>query len=81
MPSRHGNGWRARWSDEHGKRHSRTFRKHRDAEAFERRKKAETEEITHGLRAAVPVARSFGSLCDYWVEHRASRKRRRQVGT
>jgi hypothetical protein len=75
MPSKHGKGWRARWLDEHGERHSRTFRFHRDAEAFERRKKAESEEVTSGLRAARPVPRSFGSLCDYWIENRASQKR------
>lgn len=75
MPSKHGKGWRARWLDEHGERHSRTFRFHRDAEAFERRKKAESEEVTSGIRAARPVPRSFGSLCDYWLENRASQKR------
>lgn len=75
MPSKHGNGWRARWVDEHGKRHSRNFKFKRDAETFERRKKAETDQVVHGLRAALPVPRPFAALCDYWVANRAAQKR------
>jgi integrase len=75
MPSKHGKGWRARWIDQHGERHSQTFRLKRDAESFEHRKKAEAEEIARGVRAELPPARSFGQLCDYWLENRASQKR------
>ena len=75
MPSKHGKGWRARWVDQHGERHSQTFTYKRDAEAFEHRKKAEAEEVRHGLRAERPASHSFGELCDYWIENRASRKR------
>lgn len=78
MPSKHGKGWRARWTDEHDRRHSKTFRFRRDAEAFERRKKAETEEIVGGLRAERPIPRPFAALCDYWIENRASQKRSRK---
>jgi integrase len=75
MPSKHGKGWRARWIDQHGKRHSQTFTRQRDAEKFEHRKKAEAEEIACGLRAEKPVEHAFGELCDYWIANRASRKR------
>ena len=77
MPSKHGKGWRARWIDQRGKRHSETFTRQRDAEKFEHRKKAEAEEIGCGLRAEKPVRRSFDQLCDYWIVNRASQKRSR----
>lgn len=56
MPSKHGKGWRARWTDEHGKRQSESFKYRRHAEQFERTKKAQTEQVHRGLRRAAPVA-------------------------
>ena len=61
--------------DERGKRQSETFRYRRDAELFERRRKAEAEEIARGLRPGPPPEKTFGQLCDYWIENRASQKR------
>jgi hypothetical protein len=44
MPSKHGKGWRARWIDEDGKRHSESFAKYEDAREFEIRTKAAAAE-------------------------------------
>ena len=75
MSSKHGKGWRARWVDEHGRRHSETFKFRRDAEQFERTKKAETEQVHRGLRRAAPVDHTFRELRDYWLANRAPAKR------
>ncbi len=75
MPSKHGKGWRARWIDEHGKRQSESFKYRRDAEQFERTKKAETEQVHRGLRRAAPVDRTFRELKDYWLANRVPAKR------
>lgn len=75
MPSRHGDGWSARWTDETGSRRRETFRLRKDADAFERRKKIEAEERRSGLRPPSPPTKTFGDLCDRWVETRASQKR------
>lgn len=75
MPSKHGDSWSARWSDQAGKRRRMSFRFKRDAEAYERKMKGEQEEIRRGLRAAPPPPTSFETLCTYWLEHRAVQKR------
>jgi hypothetical protein len=75
VPSRHGKGWRSRWTDEHGSRHSRTFKYRRNAEALERRMKAQTEEVVAGLRAGLPPVRTFDELCDDCLSTRALQKR------
>lgn len=75
MPSQHGDGWSARWTDHEGKRRRTTFRFKRDAEAYERKMKGEQEEIRRGLRGLPPAAKPFEAICTYWVENRASQKR------
>jgi hypothetical protein len=35
----------------------------------------EAEEIKRGIRNRPPPEKSFGDLCDYWLEKRAPRKR------
>ena len=75
MPSQHGDGWSARWTDHEGKRRRMTFRFKRDAEAYERKMKGEQEEIRRGLRGLPPPPKPFESICSYWLEHRASQKR------
>lgn len=77
MATKHGPGWRARWCDEHGSRHSETFRFKRDADAYERQKKAEIEQIRRGLRVGPLPDHSFDELADSWMENRASQKRSR----
>ncbi len=75
MPSKHGKGHRARWTDEHGKRRSCAFKLKRDAERFEIQKKAEAERIRRGLQLGNAPNHTFGELADYWIAHRAARKR------
>lgn len=77
MPSKHGEGWSARWTDASGKRRRETFTFKRDAELYERRMKGEQEEVRRGLRALPAAPRSFEVLCAYWLANRASQKRSR----
>jgi integrase len=75
MPSRHGDGWSARWLDQTGVRRRMTFRFKRQAAVYERKMKGEQEEIRRGLRASPPPPKSIESLFTYWIEQRASQKR------
>jgi integrase len=77
MPYKHYGKWRARWIDAAGKQCSRNFDDHRSADYFEKRMKAEAEEVRRGARLAVPARRLFGELCDHWLVTRAARKRSR----
>jgi integrase len=74
MSSKHGKGYRARWTDEKGERQSRCFRFKRDADLFEMRKKAEVEEIGAGIRAEKPCKRSFSEACDLWLVARSKKR-------
>jgi integrase len=74
-PVKHYGRWRIRWLDARGERRSEVFEKHRDAELALQRHEVEAEEIRRGLRPAPLESRTFGELADYWLEHRASRKR------
>lgn len=67
--------WRIRWFDENGIRQSEVFDDYRTAQQELSRREAEATEVREGLRSPRPPERSFGQLCDYWLEHRASRKR------
>ncbi len=69
MASKHGKAWRARWTDENGKRQSRSFKYHRDAEQFERQQKSEVEQVRCGLRKPKPIDRTFKVACDYWEKN------------
>jgi len=74
-PRRCRNGWRVRWLDATGVRKSRMFKKYDDAERFLRQQQVTTERIKAGLEVAPPEPRTFGELCDYWLEHETPRKR------
>lgn len=74
-PIRSRDKWRIRWIDESGTRRSEVFDSYRDAEYELRRRQAEVAEIKRGLRRARPADKTFGELCDYWIEHRLPRKR------
>jgi len=52
-----------------------TFRRWRDAEAYERKMKSEQEEISRGLRGLPPPPKPFEAICSYWMANRASQKR------
>jgi len=67
--------WRIRWFDENGIRRSEVFGDYRTAQQEQSRREAEVTEVREGLRAPRAPDRSFAELCDYWLAHRASRKR------
>jgi len=75
MPQKHYGKWRARWVDHHGERQSKNFDEYRDANFFEKQKKAEVEEVKRGMRAPTPPKRTFDALSDEWLATRAKRKR------
>jgi integrase len=74
-PTKHGDKWRIRWLDEHGKRQSAVFDDYKRAQTELSRQQVEVEEIRRGVRNAAPPEKTFGDLCDYWIENRAPRKR------
>ena len=74
-PTKHGGRWRIRWFDQNGHRQSEVYDDHRDAAFKLREHQQEVEQVRRGLRRPVPAPRTFGDLCDYWIEHRVPRKR------
>jgi hypothetical protein len=74
-PTKHGDKWRIRWIDERGKRQSAVFDDYKRAQTELSRQQVEVEEIKRGVRNATPPEKTFGDLCDYWIENRAPRKR------
>jgi Phage integrase, N-terminal SAM-like domain len=77
-PVPHRDKWRIRWLDEHGKRQSAVFDEYKVAQRELSRRVVEVEEIHRGIRSATPPEKTFGDLCDYWLENRAQRKRSRK---
>lgn len=74
-PTKQRGKWRIRWIDENGNRQSAVFPDYKTALEEQRRREAESTEVRLGLRPKRPVAHTFNELCDYWLEHRAPRKR------
>ncbi len=74
-PTKHRGKWRVRWVNEHGRRQSAVFDDYRRAQTELSRRQVEAEEIKRGIRNAAPPEKTFGDLCDYWLENRAPRKR------
>lgn len=74
-PVKHRDKWRIRWLDQHGERESAVFDDYRRAQTELSRHQVEVEEIKQGVRNAPPPQKTFGDLCDYWIEKRAPRKR------
>jgi integrase len=77
-PVPHRDKWRIRWLDEQGKRQSAVFDEYKLAQRELSRRVVEVEEIRRGIRNATPPEKTFGDLCDYWLENRAPRKRSRK---
>jgi integrase len=77
-PVKHGDRWRIRWLDEHGKRRSAVFDDYKRAQTELSRRQVEVEEIKRGIRNAAPPEKTFNDLCDYWIDKRAPRKRSRK---
>jgi integrase len=67
--------WRIRWLDEHGERQSAVFDTYKEAEYQLGLRKVEAEERRRGLRAAAVEPKKFDTICTYWLEKRAVRKR------
>lgn len=74
-PTKHYDKWRIRWTDENGQRHSEVFDDFKTASYELKKHEAEVEEIKQGLRAPAPVNKTFGEICDYWIEKRLPGKR------
>ena len=77
-PIRQRDKWRIRWLDGAGIRQSAVFDDYREAQSELRKRQLEAEEVRRGLREAPAPPRTFDELADYWIEHRASRKRSRK---
>ena len=67
--------WRIRYTDEHGKRRKTTFDTYNEALSYLRRREREVEEVRRGERLPTPPDKTFDELFDYWLTHRAPRKR------
>jgi integrase len=74
-PTKHYDKWRIRWTDEAGKRHSKTFTERKTAELALRKVEIEVEERRRGLRPPELQPRRFSEAAAYWREHRAPLKR------
>ena len=74
-PIKHGNGYRIRWTDENGKRHSKTYPTLKDANFWLKQKQFEVEQVKRGLRQPAPEKRLFSEICDLWLKNRTSLKR------
>jgi len=74
-PVRHRNKWRIRWFDADGHRRSKTFSTYRDAEKALAMYQVEAERISVGLSPKPAPKKTFDDLCDYWLEHRTTRKK------
>lgn len=73
-PVRQRNKWRIRWLDENDVRQSAVYDDYKEAQKELSRRLVEVDEIRRGVRLA-PVSKTFGDLCDYWVENKAAVKR------
>ena len=67
--------WRIRYTDEHGKRRKRTYDSYNEAMSDLRRRERQVEEVRRGERLPTPPDMTFNELFDYWLKHRAPRKR------
>jgi len=74
-PTKHRSKWRIRWLDADGGRQSKVFNTYRDAERALALLKTEADQIREGLKARPLPEHTFGDACDYWLEHRAARKK------
>jgi hypothetical protein len=58
-PTKHGDKWRVRWLDDHGKRQSAVFDDYKVAQTELRRQQVEVEQVHRGIRNASPPERSL----------------------
>jgi len=64
-PIRHYDGWRIRWTDEHGRRRSKTLQSKTDAELELRHRQLAAEERKLGLRPPERKAKFFHHAADW----------------
>ena len=74
-PIKHYGRWRIRWTDAEGRRQSETYHDKADADLALKRHEVEAEEVRRGLCGLTASHHTFGEVCDYWLERRATRKR------
>ena len=74
-PMKHGSKWRIRWRDHLGKRRSEVYTEYKEAQRRLTLRLAEVIEVKSGLRDPEPEAKLFDELAEYWLIHRAARKR------
>lgn len=74
-PVKHGKKYRIRYFDENGKRRSSVYPTYKDAERALRLKQTHVDQIKQGLRKAAPPIKTANDVMDYWLIHRAPRKR------
>lgn len=74
-PTRHGRSWRIRWRDHTGKRCSAVFETFNKAQKALAARVAEVEQVRRGERDPAPQHHEFDELAEYWLTHRAARKR------
>ncbi len=74
-PRKKGNRWEINFIDGAGKRRYRTFRTKKEADSALHHLNAEAEAVRAGVRAMPPEPHTFGEVADYWLVHKASKKR------
>ncbi|MEM9113956.1 MAG: tyrosine-type recombinase/integrase [Myxococcota bacterium] len=74
-PTKHGSGWRIRWTDAEGARRSETHDKYDDAHFALQRHLVAKGEARRGLRKTGLPSKTFDDICDLWIETRVPGKR------
>ncbi len=74
-PEKRNGKYRIRWYDHRGKRRSKTFDTYRSAERALTKLQSEAQEIMVGVKPEPMPLKTFSELCDYWLEHRTTRKK------
>ncbi len=74
-PRKHYGKWRVRYTDERGKRRSKTFTEKKTAELALKQAEILVEERKKGLRPLEIVPKTYHDIACYWEENRAPQKR------
>ena len=69
------NRWRIQWFDADGRRRGQTYKNRSTAKKALAKLEVEAQEIRSGLKPRPGPQHSFSELCDYWLEHRTTRKK------
>ncbi|HMQ11003.1 MAG TPA: tyrosine-type recombinase/integrase [Oligoflexia bacterium] len=74
-PIKRNNKWHIRWVDENGKRRGQSFKNYDTARKALLKNQLEVDQIKAGLYVRPKMERTFVELADYWMMHRASKKK------